>query len=173
MPETKDLILRKAVFEDWQDMYRNLWSHGESARYMLWNVTRTEEEAQARIARTIAFQEQNRAWLVIERKSGQAIGFAGMMQISDGVWEDTGIAVGPEFVGRGYGKQILTALIDFAVRELGASVFICSCRSENAASRGMILGCGFRYTHTEDRIDPRNGQKYFLEFYQMSLLRRP
>lgn len=173
MLETKDLLLRKAVFGDWRDMYRNLWSHGESARHMLWSVTLTEEGAQARIERTIAFQEKNHAWLVIERKSGQAIGFAGMVQISEGVWEDTGIAIGPEFVGRGYGKQILTVLMDYAARELGACQFICSCRSENAASRGMILSCGLSYLHTENRIDPRNGQKYFLEFYQMSLAKRP
>lgn len=45
MLETKDLIIKKAEQKDWWDMYYNLWSHSESAKYMLWNVTASEEEA--------------------------------------------------------------------------------------------------------------------------------
>lgn len=43
MLETKDLILKKGDFEDWHDMYVNLWSHDESARYMLWKPVHSEE----------------------------------------------------------------------------------------------------------------------------------
>lgn len=166
MLRTRDLILKKPEFEDWRDIYRNLWSREESARYMLWNVTRSEEDAKRRMERTIAFQAEHTAWLVYEKESGQAIGFAGMEEISPGVYEDIGIAVGPEFTGRGYGKQILTALTDYAFSGLGADRFVASCRSENAPSRGMILACGFRYTHCENRIDPRNGLPYVLAFYE-------
>ena len=54
--ETRDLILDKARFEDWEDMYRNVWSRPEPAQYMLWQVTASEEEAKARMERTIAWQ---------------------------------------------------------------------------------------------------------------------
>ena len=57
MPETKDLILRKAVMSDWQDMLRNIWNQAESAKHMVWNLTSTEEAAMARMERTIAYQE--------------------------------------------------------------------------------------------------------------------
>lgn len=30
--ETKDLILRKAVFEDWPAIWRNVWSRAETVR---------------------------------------------------------------------------------------------------------------------------------------------
>lgn len=165
--ETNDLILRKAQFDDWKDMYRNIWSRKESARYMLWQVTTSEEDAMERMHRTMKFQsESNTAWIVCEKKSGQAIGFAGMMLVEDGVYEDCGIAIGPEFVGQGYGKQILMYLTDYAFEELGAKTFIASCRSQNVASRGTILSCGFTYTHSEDRVDPRDGTPYVLEFYK-------
>ena len=49
MIETKDLILRKAEFEDWAGIYRNAWSRPDCARYMLWNVTTNDEDAKARI----------------------------------------------------------------------------------------------------------------------------
>lgn len=164
--QTKDLILRKARFEDWQDMYRNVWSHGQTARFMLWQVTASEEAAKRRMERTVAFQQTNHAWLVYEKLSAQAMGFAGMVEVETDVYEDCGIAVGPAFTGRGYGKQILRALTEYAFVQLGAKRFIASCRSENGASRGMLLGCGFHFTHCEDRVDPRDGTPYVLEFYE-------
>lgn len=148
-------------------MYRNVWSREETARYMLWQVTVSEEDAMERMRRTIQFQKENTAWTVFEKKSGQAIGFAGMLPAEGGVYEDCGVALGPEFVGQGYGKQILIALTEHAFKQLGAVAFVASCRAQNAASRGTILSCGFTFTHTEDRIDPRNDTPYVLEFYRL------
>ena len=51
--ETRDLILDKACFKDWADLYRNIWSQPETAQYMLWIVTDSEEEARARMERTM------------------------------------------------------------------------------------------------------------------------
>lgn len=167
MIETKDLVLRKAQFEDWKDMYQNVWSREETARHMLWTVTESEEHAMERMRRTMQFQSEHDAWFVFEKKSGRAIGFAGILPIEDGVYEDCGIALGPEFVGRGYGKQILTALRAYAFETREAKAFVVSCRSQNAASRGAILSCGFTFTHTEDRVDPRDDTPYVLEFYKL------
>ena len=50
--ETKDLILKKAEFEDWKTIYYNLWRHKESAKYMLWQPTETDEDAKDRMKRT-------------------------------------------------------------------------------------------------------------------------
>ena len=92
-----------------------------------------------------------------------------MKEISEGVYEDCGIAIGPDFVGRGYGKQILNELARYAFNKLGAAKFISTCRSQNAPSRGMILSCGFRYTHSDNRLDSRDGQPYILEFYELTI----
>ncbi len=43
--ETKDLILEKAKFEDWETMYKNVWSRSEAALYMQWRVTESEAAA--------------------------------------------------------------------------------------------------------------------------------
>ena len=169
MYETDRLQLKHPVFSDWEGMYRNLWCHRESAEYMLWNVTTSPEEAQERMRRSIAFQEGKPAWFVYEKSSGEPMGFAGFREIEPGVFEDTGIAVGPAFVGKGYGKEILNLLTRIAKEEYGAVGFIASCRSGNQASRGMILGCEFRFTHQEDRMDPRDGTPYILEFFEKSL----
>lgn len=170
MPETKDLILRKAVLEDWRDMYRNIWSHPESAKYMVWSVTSSEEDAVARMERTIAFQSSHDYhWTVVEKSSGQAIGWAGMEILTPGVWGETGIAIGPEFTGKGYGKQILNALTDYARDQLGATRFVACCNSENLVSKKLQFGCGFSYTHSEEVIHPRDQVPYTLDYFAKAL----
>lgn len=165
--ETEDLFLKKGKFDDWKNLFENLWRYEESARYMLWTTIKTEDEAKQRIKRVIEWQKNHLEYLVYEKKSRQAIGFAGMEEIKMGVYEDTGIAIGPKFAGQGYGKQILMALVNdcFLIRR--AEKFICSCRSENIASKRMQMSCGFEYCYSEKRIDRRNGREYILEFYEL------
>ena len=134
--ETKDLILKKAEFEDWKTIYYNLWRHKESAKYMLWQPTETDEDA---------------------------IGFAGMRELEPGIYEETGIALGPEFVQKGYGRQILTTLLEEAGK-LGAKEFHACNRIGNAASRVLQLSCGFVFDSlSEEKTDPRTGETYVLE----------
>lgn len=169
MPETKDLILKHPELSDWRDMYQNLWSHAESARYMLWEPSTDEASAEARMQRTIAFQKGKPLWTIYEKKSGQAIGFAGIEPLENGVCQEAGIAIGPAFVGRGYGKQILNALIAYARSELDCHTFWACCREQNTPSRGMILSCGFSFSHAEKMTDPRNGKVYIMEHYKQEL----
>lgn len=165
--ETSDLILKKAEWSDWADIYHNLWCHEESAKYMLWNVTRSETEALDRIDRTLRFQKDHEhAYFVYEKKTGRAIGFAGMIELEPGVFEDIGVAVGPDFTGKGYGTQILGVLVDEA-RRCGAHKFIGTCRKQNIASHRLQMRCGFQFSHDEDRVDPRDGSPYVLEFNEL------
>lgn len=170
MLETKDLILRKAVQEDWRGMYYNLWCYSESAKYMFWNVTTSEEDAVARMERTRAFQAtHDHHWLVIEKSSGQAIGFAGLEVTEPDVCSETGVALGPAFVGKGYGKQILNALTEYARDQLGAKKFKACCREQNVASKKLQISCGFHYTRSEPKIDPRDGSDYVMEYYEKEI----
>lgn len=161
--ETKDLIIKKGEQKDWKDMYYNLWRHADSAKYMLWSVTTSEEDAKERMARTVKFEESHPyTWIVYEKQSNQAIGFAGMEEIENGVFEDMGVALGPDFVGKGYGKQIINAMVDFARDELMAKKFLLSYREGNEASKRLQESCGFQYSHTIEKIDPRNDMPYKL-----------
>lgn len=167
--ETADLILKKPIFEDWKEIYHNLWRHAESARHMLWQAAESEQAARERMERTIEYQKYNKyAFLIFEKKTNRAIGFAGMKEVEPGVYEDTGVALGPEYIGKGYGTQVLNALVEEA-RRAGAHRFIASCRKANLASHNLQLTCGFVFTHEEERVDPRDGQPYVLEFSEKQL----
>jgi len=167
--ETRDLILKKAEPADWQAIWQNLWRHAQPARYMLWSPTRTRDEAKARMQRTLAHQAKTKhAYFVYEKATGEPIGFAGMIPVSEDTWEDTGVALGPDYQRRGYGSQILLALRALAFAEPGVRRLICSCRKENEASRRTLLAGGLRFTHEEARVDPRDGSAYTLEFYEIT-----
>jgi RimJ/RimL family protein N-acetyltransferase len=161
--ETPDLLLKKAQFSDWKDIYEALWQHEESARYMTWNTTHSEEEAMARMERTILFQKMEKyVFNVYEKATSRAIGFAGMTEVEPGVFEETGVAFGPSYVGKGYGTQVLNALLDEA-KSCGGRKFIASCRTQNLPSHQLQMKCGFLFSHFEDRTDPRTHQPYVVE----------
>ena len=139
--ETRDLILRKAVYEDWKSMYLNVWSRPETARYMVWRVTADEVGAKERIERTIAWQKTHDAWLVCVKDSGEAVGFGGVKRL----------------------------MMMKYCRSLGGREFFYSTRAANEASRALALCCGLVYGHSEQRIDPRNGEVYEAEIYRKDL----
>ncbi len=162
--EAKDVILKKGVFEDWKDLLENIWSSEETSRYMLWSPTYTEDEAKDRMNRTLDFEQKHKyALLIYEKKSMKAIGFAAMKEIEPGVYDEMGIGLGPSFVGKGYGKQVLIALITEAFVNCGATKFLASNRSQNIASKRLQMSVGFVYDHSEDKIDPRNDEPYTIE----------
>jgi len=168
MLETRDLILKTGEFEDWKDMYNNLWKHKESAKYMLWTPLDSEEAAKQRMVKNIDYQQRNQyQYFVYEKKSHQAIGFAGMEEVAPNIYEDTGIAIGPAFVGQGYGKQIVNGLMKCAFEQLGAVKFIYSCRQQNIESKRLQQSLGFTYSHSVEKVDTRTNESYVLEYYEL------
>ena len=170
MPETKDLILRKATMDDWKAMYWNIWRHPESAKYMAWDVTSTEEAAMARMEQTIAFQAAHDChWTVVEKGSGEAIGWAGMEKVSEDACRETGVALGPKFTGKGYGTQLLNFLTEYARNTLGAKRFLACRNKENKISKKLLHRCGFVYTHSENAIHHRDGIPCIFDYYAKEL----
>ena len=170
MLETAQLRLDKARYDDWEEMYRNVWSRPECARYMLWSLTVSPEEARARILRTIEFQKTHDTYLVYEKAAGRAIGFAGVEETAPGVCSEAGICLGPEFFRRGYGRQLLLRLMDYARERYDAREFLCFAREENIASNGLIRSLGFNLMGAEERVDERDGSTYRLLRYQKTLV---
>lgn len=143
MLETKDLILDKAKYTDYEKMYQNVWSREEIAKYTIWNVTKTIEEAKNRILKTIEFQKTHNMFFVYEKVSMEPIGFAGIEVLDSNVCEEAGICLGPDYVGKGFGRQILKCLIEYAIKEFNAKEFIYTAREDNLASNNLAKSLGF------------------------------
>ena len=165
--ETKDLILGKIQLEDAEALWHNYWSRPEPTQYMLWQKVETLQEAIERTERGIEFQKDHLAFCVYTKEGHNPIGLAAMKEIEPNVWDDCGIGIGPDFVGRGYGKQILQALVDECFR-LGATKIYCSCFVENIASKKMQLACGFEFSHQEEKIREHDQLKYTVDVHMLT-----
>ena len=150
--ETERLLLRKARPEDRASIYRNLWSRPESFRHTFWQPSPDEASSYDRILRTIAFQESHDSYFVVEKETGEVIGFAGVSQVGESLWEEGGICLGPEYTGRGFGKEILASLTEYC-RDRGAKEFLYRAREENVPSRRLALSSGFREIGKEEISD--------------------
>lgn len=84
-------------------------------------------------------------------------------------YQEAGICLGPKFVGRGYGKQIVMRLIQYCKEELGAKEWIYSTRDSNEASKGLARSLGFLLIRTEEKTDPKDGQHYIWQQYSLRL----
>ena len=169
MIEAKSLILDKAKFSDWKEMYHNVWSQPESARYMNWSITTSEEAAKIRIMKTIAFQKEHDTYLVYEKSSGKAIGFAGVEKLEPYIYQETGICLGPNYIGKGLGKEILQGLIQYCKEQFGAKEFIYLTREENTASNRLAKLYGFSMISSTAKIDGKDGHHYNLLQYKLKL----
>lgn len=167
--ETKDLILRKAKFEDWEAMYENVWSHPETAKYMFWQVTTSREEAQERMKRTIEYQAKTDAYLICEKSTDTPIGFTGLEEIEPHVYRETSIALGPKYVSKGYGKQVIQLLMDYCKNVLGGEEFYYTARAENEASKALARSCGFVYRRSEEQTDWRNGEPFEMQIFSRKI----
>lgn len=168
MLETKDLLLKQGSADDWQDLYRNLWSRSEVFRYMFTKPSPTEAHA---MKKTAAYAQMHREvkteFFVYDKATKQAIGIAGLKEIRPSVYTVTDIALCPDFHGRGCGKQILKALITLAFDELGAAELHYDCFRQNAASKRLARSCGFTYTHSEEAELLKDGEKVILDDYEI------
>ena len=165
---TKDLILKQGSADDWQDLYRNLWSRGEVFRYMFTKQSPTKEYVMKKTAAyALMHREVKTEFFVYDKASEQAIGIAGLKEMKPGVYTVTDIALCTDFHGKGYGKQILTAFISLAFDKLGAIELHYECFRQNEASKRLALSCGFAYTHSEEAELMKDGEKVILDYYEV------
>ncbi len=144
MLETKDLILHAGSADDYQDLHKNLWSHPEVFTYMFGKPCADENSAKLKTEAYSNMHNDNKTeFFVYDKKLNQAIGIAGIKELSSKKWTVTDIAIGTEFQGRGYGKQILCALTELAFEKCGAEQLSYDCFSQNTVSDLLALSCGY------------------------------
>lgn len=165
--ETKDLILRKGRDDDWEDLYQNLWNQESVFRCMFSRPSPSPEAARKRTAAYVEMHQLTETeFFVIEKASAQAIGIAGIKKMGSGSYTVTDIAIGPQFSGHGYGKQILSALAELAFSELHAEKLLYNCFAQNEISKRLAVSCGFVYSHSGIAELQKNGKNVLLAYYR-------
>ena len=153
----KDIILRKAEENDYKSMLYHIWSDKDVYDRMLFQPNFTEEEALARCRRSILYQKDNFAWFVALKSTNEAIGLCAIRENGAGHFEESGICVGKEFWGRGFGTEIVSLLLDLSFNNLCAEDFRYGFFSDNLRSEKLAKKFGFTYDRTEKMIRPWDG----------------
>lgn len=129
--ETKRLVLRKAVKEDYKSLFQNFWSDKLAWKYMLWRPVKNLTEAKAKIAELIEKQKTSPRFIIVEKKSNQPIGIASIILREDKSVKDFAIGMGTSFTGQGYGYEISKAFIKYSFEILNQDEIFTSCMVED------------------------------------------
>ena len=166
--ETPHLRLRKGQEDDLDAIWRNVWSDASLARTMLWVPTLTRGDAEARMTRTLAYQAENNAFFVCLRDTDEPIGFAGVWEKEPGAWEESGICVAAAHQGKGYGRELLAALVRLVFADFGGTVFRYECFHDNTRSAALCKSLGFVYRSSADGVRERDGYRYVCDTYELT-----
>jgi [ribosomal protein S5]-alanine N-acetyltransferase len=138
------------------------WSHDDLPLAMdLWgdpNVTRltggpfTAAQVAERLLREIENLKQRgiQYWPVFLRETGQHVGCCGLQPHDDGngIYE-LGFQLRQKYWGHGFGREAAQAAISHSFTALGVRTLYAGHHPLNDASRRLLQGLGFRYTHDE------------------------
>lgn len=166
--ETERLVLRKARKEDTEAIWKNVWSDESLTEMMLWNVTETYDEAVKRMERTIAYQKDHPVYFIALKQTDEPIGFAGIFELQPGIYEDRGICICRKCQHKGYGREAVAALINYAFTQLNGKGFVYSLFSNNEPSKALCLSLGFEYVNSSDEVRERDGYEYVVDYYFLS-----
>ena len=165
--ETPNLILRKAKKEDLEDIYNNVWKDEELTKNMFWETSKSLEEAKDRLDRTIKYHQENDAFFVTLKETGEVIGFAGVNQKDIGVYEDSGVCICQKQQQKGYGKELLRGLEKLVFDGYKGQRMYYSCFYNNEASRKVCMSQGFNFYMSVPKIRPRDDYRVQVDYYYL------
>lgn len=166
--EGKNIILRKANQNDLENIFNNVWSDENIAKYMFWKPTKTYEDAVDRLNRTIEFQKIYHAYFVVLKDTDEAIGFSGVYEVEKGVYAESGLCIATKYQGMGYGKELLSLLLNLAFNKLNADKFIYECMNDNIKSKRLCLSFGFKYTHSKLEVRKYDNKEFNCNYYELN-----
>ncbi len=151
MIETSRLLLREILPSDevaWFEMDSNPEVH----RY-LGNEPVTSIEQIRQATQSIRQQYSDNGigrWAVIEKTSGNFIGWSGLKLIKEYEnnqinFHDVGYRLHPNYWGKGYATESAKAAIEYGFNQLNLTEIIGMAHQENKASRKVLEKCGLTF----------------------------
>ncbi len=165
--EWGNIVLRKAEESDLNELYHNLWSSNDVAEYLFWQVSDSLEDAAKRLDRTIKYQTHHHGFVIAYAKTDEVIGITGVYEYEPFCYRESGLCIGDNFQGKGYGKETLEALMYVVFILLKADVFRYSCVSENIRSKNLCKKYGFKYFESKKEIRKRDNKEFIIDYFYL------
>ena len=158
--ETDRLILRRAVQEDAEPMFRNWASDPEVTKYMTWPAHGSIAVSEMVIGSWIQEYEQDSyyQWMIVLKELGQPIGSISVVRRNDPVEEaEIGYCIGSSWWHKGITTEAFSAVIGYLFTEVGMNRIAARHDPNNPHSGGVMRKCGLTYEGTS-RSSDRNNQ---------------
>ena len=142
--ETEQLVITEFTPDMAQAVHENSLDE-DNRRFVPDEVFETEEDAREALAFLISQYgrfEGPQACPVLLRDGGANIGYVQLVPIGDGAWE-IGYHIAKQYTGNGYATEAVRAFLPAMAEAAGISAVHGICLSENAASKHVLMKCGF------------------------------
>ena len=170
--ETSRLILRRAVREDAEPMFRNWAADPEVTKYLTWPTYEKVETAYQILDLWAGEYEKPDyyQWMIVLKKLGEPIGSISVVRQNDRVEEaEVGYCIGSHWWHKGIVSEALAAVIKYLFEEVGMNRVAARHDPNNPHSGGVMRKCGMKYEGTNRACD-RNNQG-ICDAAQYSILR--
>ena len=157
--ETSRLILRRAVREDAEAMFRNWASDPEVTKYLTWPTYEKVETAYQILDLWASEYEKSDyyQWMIVLKELGEPIGSISVVRQNDRVEEaEIGYCIGSRWWHRGIVSEALTAIIEYLFAKVGMNRVAARHDPNNPHSGGVMRKCGMKYEGTHRACDRNN-----------------
>ena len=157
--ETSRLILRRAVREDAETMFRNWASDPEVTKYLTWPTYEKVETAYQILDLWASEYEKSDyyQWMIVLKELGEPIGSISVVRQNDRVEEaEIGYCIGSHWWHKGIMTEALNAVIEYLFTEVGMNRVAARHDPNNPHSGGVMRKCGMKYEGTHRACDRNN-----------------
>ncbi len=154
--QTARLILRRAIPEDAEPMFRNWASDPEVTKYLTWPPHENIEVTQNLLVRWMGEYEKGEYyhWMIVLKEPGEPIGSLLASTVGRAQSAHIGYCIGKTWWHQGIMSEALQAVIDYLFGEVGYHRIEAMHDPNNPNSGRVMRKCGMKYegtTHASDR----------------------
>ena len=157
--ETSRLILRRAIREDAEPMFRNWASDPEVTKYLTWPTYEKVETAYQILDLWASEYEKPNyyQWMIVLKELDEPIGSISVVRQNARVQEaEIGYCIGSPWWHRGIVSEALAAVIEYLFTEVGMNRVAARHDPNNPHSGGVMRKCGMKYEGTNRSCDRNN-----------------
>ena len=157
--ETRRLLLRRAIREDAEPMFRNWASDPEVTKFLTWPTHSNTAVSEMVIGSWLQEYEKDSyyQWMIVLKEIGEPIGSISVVRQNDRVEEaEIGYCIGSRWWHKGITTEALTAVIEYLFTEVGMNRVAARHDPNNPHSGGVMRKCGMKYEGTHRACDRNN-----------------
>ena len=157
--ETPRLILRRAIREDAEPMFRNWSSDPKVTKYLTWPAHSNIAVSEMVIGSWLQEYEKDSyyQWMIVLKELGEPIGSISVVRQNDRVEEaEIGYCIGSRWWHRGIVTEALTAVMRYLFEEVGMNRVAARHDPNNPNSGRVMRKCGMIYEGTARSADRNN-----------------